>query len=350
MARRPRNPEISATLVMDVRVDHDDYAAIRQRLKEALEDAGKTPTPLCLLIIGETRTGKSAVVRELLAEHAAAGPEHGAIVYAIAPSDATVKGILEALLQGLGDPFWWRGSKTAMEGRLHTLLKQINCRMIILDEFQHFADKGQKHRLRLVTDFLKTLVDNKPYSLVAVGLPTGQAVINANAQLAGRFAPALTMPRFDWGDATSRKQFQGVLAVFQKKLSGFEMPQLTLKENAFRVYLASAGRVGLVAALLDRAVRNAVRNQTRAIRLPDLDKAFREAIWFASRFPLKTGPFTASTEQADDPVLLKGLLALAAGDLYEELSGAATVVTSTPGANDEKVTKSKHRAQMAEAL
>lgn len=323
------DPKSYADLVSSIRIDHDEYAAIRERLDEAFADIGRTPTPTCLHLVGETRTGKSCVVHEFLRSQPwqrHADGEKRSVVYAIAPAKATVKSLLECLLKGLGDPYWSRGTESNMQGRLHTLLEAVACRMIVIDEFQHLCDKGQNKKLQLTSDFLKNLLEPNRWGLVAVGLPSSSSVINTNPQLYGRFDATLTMPLFRWSDKVMQAQFRAILAAFQKQLAPFQFPKLSHPENALRLYLATTGRLGLLAKLMDRAVRQAVRRKSFEIGLPELQRAFNSAIWFAPRFPLAGGPFGAALELANAE-LFDRINALAAVEMYEDNSAQVTVTT-----------------------
>ena len=282
-------------LVRSIRIDHFAYAGVLNALDYALDSAGHSANPILLHIMGEYRTGKSCVLRDFMARHPRKRGDGGiqqVIVYAIVPHDGSVKGLLSALLRAFGDPCWARGSILDQTGRLLGFLRGTGCRMIILDEFQHLSDKGQKKRLDNTTDWLKNLLEDAPWALVAAGLPESSAVLNRNAQLgAGRSDATLTMPLFDWRKGSSRAEFRGILRAFVAEMHPFELPDLGGEELAFRTYLATNGRVGLLAKLMDRAVHNAIRAQTTKIRLQDISEAFLQAIWFAPRFPFEGGPF-----------------------------------------------------------
>mgnify|MGYP000923873933 CR=1 FL=1 len=315
-------------LVGSVRIDHDAYASILEELKGAYDDIGHTATPVFLLITGESRTGKSSVVRDMLETYLPQQVDDRiirSVLYAVAPAKATVKSLLESLLKGLGDPHWSRGSESAMTQRLYTLLDAVECRMIILDEFQHLCDKGQMKKLDQLADWLKVLLETRNYGLVAVGLPSAASVVHKHPQLVGRFDEALRMPVFDWGNKTSAAQFRGVLRQFQKELHPFQMPPLDGKEMGLRMYLASAGRIGLLAKLLDRAVRNAIRAQTLEIRLEDFSKAYARAIWSAHMFPVTDGPFGAGLEQLSQKGVQEIALQNAAMELVADESAAVEV-------------------------
>ena len=311
-------------LVKSIRIDHQAYGHVLEELEDAYDSVGCTANPLCLHISGEYRTGKSCVIEDFLALHPhsrdAAGRKQS-IVYARVPHDATVKALVQALLLAFGDPQWARGSIANQTARLLDYLVKTNCRMIILDEFQHLSDKGQKKQLYKTSDWLKNLIEGRRWALVAAGLPESASVINSNRQLQGRFDATLTLPLFDWRNACSRAQFRAIVRAFTSEMHPFELPDLSGEELAFRTFLATTGRVGLFAKLMDRAVRTAIRRETTKIRLDDLSEAFDRAIWFAPRFPVSGGPFLGAFPK-DPGELIQRVITLGAETAgYEEEQG-----------------------------
>jgi hypothetical protein len=341
-------------LVSTIRIDHEGYAKILDRLVDALANVGQTPTPTCLHIAGETRTGKSCVIQDFLDLHGHSGDHESdqqAIVYATAPSKATANSLLQQLLRGLGDPHWSRGTEANMVARLHTMLAGVSCKMIIIDEFQHLSDKGQRKALVHTTSVLKNLLEKNTWGLVAVGMTNSSAVIDADAQLAGRFDPTMTMPLFDWRMKEMRLQFQAIVLAFVKQLEPFELPDFSDPDNAFRMYMATSGRLGLLAKLVDRAVKHAIRRNSTKVRMSDLGAAFREAIWYAPRFPLAGGPFEANLDPCQTDTTVDHVLALSTQDLYEDNSANVTIVrTRSESGNSVPGSKKRHVQQMGAAL
>lgn len=312
-------------LVSTICIEHAAFAMIKDELEYAYDGVTPDGNPVCLLITGESRTGKSSVVRQMLREYMPDANDGQSVVYAIAPAKATTKSLLEALLKGLGDPHWNRGSESNMTQRLYTMLEKVRCRLIILDEFQHLCDKGQRKQLTVLADWLKVLVEGGHWGLVTVGLPECASIVHRHPQLQTRFQPELKMPVFNWMEKNSRVQFRGVLKQFRLDLAPFEMPALEGEAIALRMYLATAGRVGLMARLLDRAVKDAVRDRRKQIRLEDLQAAYDRAIWGASRFPVKGGPFLGAEAELKGEQVLTEVLEVAASENVADTSGAVEV-------------------------
>ena len=323
-----KNLSIYRDVVSNIRIEHDAYANILSELTESYEAVGTTSSPVCILITGESRTGKSSVVKDLLETYLPTridGKSICTVVYAISPANATVKSLLESLLYGLGDPFWARGSIATMTQRLYTLLDEVQCKMIILDEFQHLCDKGQYKKLNLLADWLKVLIESRKYGLVAVGLPTAASVVNRHSQLFCRFDEVLKMPLFDWSNKSSASQFRAILGQFQRDLYPFNFPALDSPEMGVRIYLATAGRIGLVAKLLDRVIRNAIRAGSLNIELKDFDSAYKRAIWSANLFPVPGGPFGAEVDKLLMDDVQMTVLQTAAMEEVADMSSSVTV-------------------------
>lgn len=356
--KRDENPlDKYKGLVNSIRIDHAAYKGIFDRLVKACDDVGTTATPICLHIAGESRTGKSCVVNDFLHQYRPTRGKDGlqqTVVYAVAPEKATVKALLHQLLYGLQDPYWARGSVANMSQRLLLLLEGVGCRLIILDELQHLCDKGQNVLLNQAADWLKTLVEGKKWGLVAVGMPDSASVIQRNVQLAWRFDATMTMPLFDWADAESRKQFKGVLKAFVDALKPFELPRLDSDEMGLRTYLATNGRVGVFAKIMDQAVNDAIRRGSTQIRTEDLAVAFETSVFYASRFPLPGGPFRADIDLCRQNSFAVQIAQLAKQDAYQDNSRTVSVTRLKPEAVAENgrevskpMTKKRLRSEMA---
>jgi hypothetical protein len=227
--------------------------------------------------------------------------------------------------------------------------------MIILDEFQHLCDKGQALRLHRTADWVKVLADSKEWAVVAAGLPQSSAVIQSNSQLRERFDAPIQMTTFNWRDEGSRLQFKAILAAFQGQMVPFELPNLTDDGMALRMFLATAGRIGMVAKILDRGVRNAIERGSTKIGLHGLREAFNEAVWYADQFPTPEGPFGSMLGLEKVAPVLDKVMAIADGDSYADKSG--DVALSGPSLQSEppremksSVRERRRRERVAAAL
>jgi len=291
------HPDLSGILdtniVEKLFIPHTAAVNAINRIDRCYLASQKSLEPLCLLVVGESRAGKTRVFEYIVNQHPPYRIDEGLVVpilYISTPASPSAKGLAEELLTALGDPFPDKGTETNMTSRLIKLLKHAQVSMIILDEFQHFYDKSSHKVMHHVADWLKRLIDRSKVSIVVGGLPTCQAVLNQNEQLAGRFMGQIRMPRFDWSDDDSREEFRAILNAFQQSLDGFEWPDLSSPEMAFRFFCATGGLMGYLVKILRQTVQNAIFDNKFVIDLKALKAAYEESL-FADYSNLLTPAF-----------------------------------------------------------
>ena len=210
-----------ASLVDSTLVSHAPFQAAVREIETCFEFAREASEPICVALIGPSRTGKSRVLDVCERQHPKVRREDGMyvpILRVTTPSKPTVKGLAEVLLEGLGAVDATRGTENERTRRVKYLMRNTETRMLMIDEFQHFFDKGTKLIMHHVADWLKILVDETRCVLVVAGLPSCQTVIDSNEQLAGRFHAPILMPRFSWQDLEQREEFIGILQAFHQVL------------------------------------------------------------------------------------------------------------------------------------
>ena len=273
--------------------------------------------PIVVPLVGESRTGKSSVLAYTELCYPRRRLDDGMRVPVLrlkTPSKPTVKGLAEQFLLALGDPrFNQHESEIEKTNRLLKLLDTCGTRMVMIDEFQHFYDKGTHKIMHHVSDWLKILSDESRLAMVVSGLPSCLAVLRQNEQLAGRCMATLTMPRFAWEDDSQRDQFVSVLEAFQRGLSMFDMPRLDNEEMAFRFYIATGGLMGYLAKILRQATWNAIDADNPTIGLAELSKAYRSAV-LAREVSAVTDPFLPAFESISSDILMTQARAMGVAD------------------------------------
>lgn len=271
------------TLIDNILVPHSAFEEATRRMEQCFSHANGSMEPICIALIGDTRTGKTRVLTSCQARHPTLRTPEGLVVPILrirTPPNPTVKGIAGTFLYAMGAPDWDKGTETARTNRILTLLREVQTRMLMVDEFQHFYDKKSHKVWHHVADWLKVLVDESKAALVVAGLQTCRAVIDQNEQLAGRFLTPLHMPRFDWAHDEHRGQFVGILHAFYEQLSAhFDLPVLSDEDTAFRMYCATGGLMGYLAKILRQCVWNTIDADARKIEFEDIRVAAQQAVW-----------------------------------------------------------------------
>lgn len=296
----------ASDLVHNTLVKHTAYEKARRRLDKIYERAANSPDPLCLAVLGESRTGKSRLFEEFVADHPIHRISEGQIVpvlYVKATSKPTAPGLAETMLYKMEDPRWNKDSEREKTFRLYRLLKEAECRMVVVDEFQQIYDKNSDKVCYDVADWLKRLADEATVALVVAGLPRGRAVIQQNEQLAGRFSAPIQLLRFDWEQDEDKDEFVGILDAFRAQIATeFEIVDLGEREMAFRCYCATGGLMGYLTKLLTEVVREASEDGRKKITLAHLQAAHEAATWLTSKVQFVKNPFDPkfSTSPSDE--------------------------------------------------
>lgn len=295
-------------VVENTLVPHLAFEEATRRIEQCYAYSANASEPSCVVLVGESRTGKSRVLEECEDKHPTERDGEGLIVPILrvkTPSKPTVKGLAELMLRAMHDPLFDRGTENSKTGRLQTLMRNCGTRMVMIDEFQHFVDKGSHKVMHHVADWLKILVDDSRVALVVAGLPTCQAVLEQNEQLAGRFLSPVALPRFDWKRDGDREEFTAILGAFHDSLSRyFDLPALHREGMAFRCYCGTGGLIGYLSKFLRQTVWNALDANKESINLQDLAQAHDEAVWAKSGLLDIQNPFTRafSPNPSDDIV------------------------------------------------
>lgn len=311
-------------------VPHTAFEAAKSRVLQCIELARDATEPVCLALVGESRTGKSRVLKSVLLLYPSSRTETGIkmpILRVTVPARPTVKGLQTAMLMALGDPLFDKGTETSKTQRLFTLMRAVGTQALFVEEFQHFHDKASQKVWHHVADWLKTLVDDTGVALIVAGLPGCLAVINQNEQLSGRFLAPVQMPRLDWRKKADREEFIAILASFEEELSRyFDLMKLSEPEVAFRFYCACGGLMGYLVKLLRQMVWNAIsakeaedaerleagqgpRNVARwKITLSDIARAYLEAVVASSQAAEELRPFSSRFSTAADLAIMESAL------------------------------------------
>ena len=296
----PRN------LVDQILVPHAAFQGALRRIGQCYRNAQAHGTPACVAIVGPSRTGKTSVLGQFATGYPTVRSAEGVevpILRVKTPSKPTVKSMAEIMLREMGDPRFDKGTENARTGRLMTLIRNCGTRMTMIDEFQHFYDKGQNRVMHHAADWLKVLVDDTGIALVVAGIPGCLATIEQNEQLRGRFRAPVIFERFDWRSPEDREEFAAILGAFYDALAKhIDLPDFTSAEMTFRLYCATGGLIGYLAMLLSQLVWDAIDDKRKVITLKHLRAAFAQSVYSSHDYGDGPDPFSArfSTEPSEE--------------------------------------------------
>jgi len=288
-------------LVNDIVIQHDSFHQMLARMEALWRDA-LARIPVVAVFTGETGTGKTTAIKEFARQHPARRSPDGLVIPVLVidtPSKPNPRNLGERILRALGDPRPTAGSAANKLDRIVTNLERSGVKIIILDDMQHFVDKRQQIALFEASDYLKELLVSYDVVLLCFGLPECELVIQSNEQLVTRSKAVFELRRFDWTNQASQDQFVAVLKEFQSSIRGFDLPDMKSPELSIRMYLATGGLIRCVAAILSKAIRNAIDRGVTKIRMQDLASSWSEEVVGANtKYP---NPFERSFALQDLP-------------------------------------------------
>lgn len=245
--------------------------------------------PTCMLVTGETGTGKSEFIKQYLANHPRveeADRTKIPVLVSLIPKAKHPKPVVSQMLRDLGDPLEGvGGDSTALTDRLVTLLKNTGVELIILDEFQHLIETKSNQVVYDIADFIKTLVNRTNIPIVLFGLPWSSYVLEVNAQLARRFMLKHELINYTPDTYTD---FQKFLGKIQDKLPIQTEVDLWRHETAFRMFAGSHGNVSnLMNSIIRPAAIDAIINNEKVIK----NQYFAQAIQRFTQVRKELNPF-----------------------------------------------------------
>lgn len=274
------NPE----LVPSIMVPHSAFADGEKRLRRAYEGAKRgTISPDCFAIVGEWGVGKSRLQQRMVQLHPPIRTSEGLnldVICVKIPAEPRLKALVEFILKALGDPQWHaKESENIKTERIKHFAKRVGLKILFLDEFQHFLDKGKPQLVKIMLDWLKVLIDENNFCVVIAGLDESLGILRQNPQLKDRFQRSIRLPRFDWRIENDREEWLGILDAFYEKISEqHDIVELHAGDFAFRLYIACAGSIRRLRNTLHNAVEAAALENRREISVNDIAEGYRVAV------------------------------------------------------------------------
>lgn len=282
--------------IENIYVLYPDVKELLNRIKESQFISKLSVEPKCIFITGGTGVGKTSMIRQYTHSYPKLHDIEGTKVKVFntsVPANATVKSMVTAMLDALGDPLSTRGTTTAQSLRLHRLCKACEVEIVIIDEFQHLIDNKTKRVVREVSDWIKMFIVETKIPVVLIGVPESVQILNDNEQLSRRFTSRYNLSAFDWHDTEGQKKFRKFLAEVDKALPFDKLSNLANLEVATPLFLASQGIVSRFMSLVKLAALRAISEKSDSITIGHLANAYDE---LCLDIELPNNPFKVSYE------------------------------------------------------
>ncbi|MDM8520290.1 TniB family NTP-binding protein [Anaerolineales bacterium HSG6] len=235
----------------------------------------------CMALEGATGVGKSTLIQHYQFQFPSRETVSGSIVpilYVPTPTPITIKGMVQEMLDRLGDPLVNKGTVRELNTKLIGLLQDCEVELIIFDDFQHLTHSKTIHIFQGVSDWLKNLIKETVIPVLVIGIEGEvEAVLQANSQLSRLFAVRERLLPFQWDSQRpeTMKTFMSFITNIEKrvgkKLSRTEIESFDLLH---RLHYATDGVVANIMNLFNFAVLQAEQQGTDDITLALLAQSF----------------------------------------------------------------------------
>ena len=269
-------------------MEHPLYQSVLARIERCHQSISRRGFPENLRFVGVSGVGKTT----LLTSYRDAHPRviHGEytevpVVYAEVPAMPTSKQLAINLLKGLGSTDLV-GTAPQLWERFIPLCKRCGATLLIIDEVQHFVDRGKLSTYSAIADVLKQRLSEIGLPVIMAGAPRARLLFEANNQLRSRFKASVAFHPFRIGTVAEFVCFQTVISTLTQDFSEPTRRYLISDNLVERFFYATDGVFRNLVDLID-GIR-VLHSEDAPCSLDLISTAFREAI-------------SASADQASNP-------------------------------------------------
>lgn len=252
-------------------IGYGRVVAIRQQMEELFNHPRMHRMPN-LAVIGESNNGKSMLLNNFARRHdPALAPGYSGnddkierpVFLFQAPPEPDEGRLYNRMLTELYAPGAEREPAESKLRRVSVILKALNTRMVLIDEFGFFQ-AGTPMKQRKLLNALKFLGNELQIPIVVAAVPETLNLLQSDPQVANRFEPVF-LPKWKMGE-----DFQKLLATMEKTL-GLQLPSnLAAESSAQRILDESNGIIGYMSELLQKLAIDAIRTGVECVALSAL--------------------------------------------------------------------------------
>ena len=216
---------------------------------------------MSLLVVGEPRVGKSHVVDKFVSERNVDDvPGQQTVVAFEVPEAARLGTFLTDFLRALDDPYPESGDSDAKSQRIWRALERRRTRAVILDETHRLVDERRQSPKKDIVDWVVRSLNRRACPIAFFGTEEMLPLFEGKLAMEGRTLGQVDLLPYVWSDKADRDEFRGVLVRMENALGMPEPRGLSEIRNAWRIWTASRGLLGMTSRLLDTATVVAARD------------------------------------------------------------------------------------------
>lgn len=224
----------------------------------------------CMLIVGDSNSGKTMIAERFADMHPAYEKEdgEGIVIPALfiqSPPTPSESRLYSNILAKMFAPFRPSDSVDKKNHQVRTIMAECNVKMLIIDEI-HSLLAGPLDKQRIFLSVIRNLSNELKIPIVGLGTKDALRAVKSDPQLDNRFKPSL-LPRWEMGT-----EFRRLLASFERMLPLAKPSNLKSKDIAQKVQFMSDGLLGEVSDILIQAAIHAIKDGSECINLKTLSE------------------------------------------------------------------------------
>lgn len=290
-------------------VEHSAYKTALKKLHDVYENSVRGSRHNSVAIIGESGTGKSTLIYDLLTKVPKTKNDDGwyiPILYISLPNTPNLKNTYEKILKELGDPIYLKGTLGDKLQRILILLRVCQTKIIIIDEYQRLVDRQTKKKILDISEMAKDFMD-MDIGIIVSGLPSCEAVILESSQFKRRMLSSVYLKRFNISKNSDTIELKIILDAYQRTLEqSFEnIPVLSSPHFVNAFFCASGGFIGYVSKIITQTVISAVKSKKRSLEWKDFSNAWKYSVPDHTVWNHAGDPFSPNFELGQIPDYIK---------------------------------------------
>ncbi len=299
--------DIKATLITFSKftILHSQYRNAIETVLDSIETTEECDDPSCAIMMGDSGTGKSSICRrlkQLMGRPVPVLTTDGLVntlpcLYLELPARPTINSVATALLDKMKIATVNKG--TSAERQILTVLESRQTRLVILDEFQNFANKGAAITKAETCGWIKYMLNESGITFLLSGEAFDTDVIEPLRQVSARFPYRLQLANLIYsGDPQS--EFRTILGLFAaeiEKLGQFHSDLFLGDEHmSAALYMGSGGNMRGIRRLLYAAFKRALIRGDGRLTIEDFAEAIKR-IDIPDRIHKEKNPFLIRTKE-----------------------------------------------------
>lgn len=285
--------------------EHDQYKIVLETLTEEIDRALHGGTPFVFPLLGDSRAGKTALLKDIETYFAnqRSPSGHQLVIFVPMPSAASNEALAVRIINAIIGDIPVKGKVYQILDQARATMQGAGTQVLLIDETNHLVEKrstekAQTKENRQTADWFKELGDLAKISVVVTGLSHVCRMYSDNDQLQNRGLVGARIHPYAWSVQKDREQFQktihAAMAFLQEHGWTIDVPLDLLTRVTF---LGGGGYIGKARDFLVRIEEVGRKHKKLDARL--LSRAYKE------KYPLDASGDPLQLRSIDD-VMLNG--------------------------------------------